>query len=554
MDDPSSIVPAGHSVGQGGVEVVERGICYSATENPTIANSKVVVNKGLGSFSATLSGLQDGTKYYVRAYAINQKGVVYGDEVIFETLSRFVDLGLSVKWATCNIGANKPEEYGDYFAWGEVTPQSNYDWSTYKYCKGTRSTLTKYCFDSSDGYNGFKDDNVVLDLGDDAAYVNWGNCRMPTKAELDELQDKCTWTWFTQNGVSGYLIVGPNGNSIFLPAGGVKGNNTSAYVNEGIVYWSSCLFYNSSSATVLQDRSLPIEHTVTRSFGKTVRAVQEKTEQSGVNRCVISVYSNIAKVQDIVSGSGTYEVGAQVELTAQYYLGEAYIFVKWSDGNTDLNRVVTASKDAIYVAEYTRCLRYNGHSYVDLGLSVKWATCNVGATKPEEYGDYFAWGETQPKEKYDWTTYKYCKGTEITLTKYCGNSSYGNNGFTDNKIVLDPEDDAATANWEGVWRMPTKAEFDELQNKCTWVWIKVNGVDGYRIIGLNGNSIFLPAAGLMVGGTLTDVGSDGFYWSSSLRTDNSLYAYGVYFYSDDVYWSYNVDARYYGFAVRPVCQ
>jgi hypothetical protein len=134
------------------------------------------------------------------------------------------------------------------------------------------------------------------------------------------------------------------------------------------------------------------------------------------------------------------------------------------------------------------------HEYVDLGLSVKWATCNVGATKPEEYGDYFAWGETTPKDAYDWSTYKWCNGGPSTQTKYCTNSSYGT---VDNKTTLDLSDDAACANWGGSWRMPTRAEQDELRNNCTWTWTTQNGVNGYKVTGTNGNSIFLPAAGYL---------------------------------------------------------
>ena len=94
----------------------------------------------------------------------------------------------------------------------------------------------------------------------------------------------------------------------------------------------------------------------------------------------------------------------------------------------------------------------NGYGYVDLGLSVKWATCNVGANNPEDYGDYFAWGETTTKDTYNLSTYKWCNGSYSTLTKYCNNSSYGNNGFTDNKTQLELSDDAARANWGGSWR------------------------------------------------------------------------------------------------------
>ncbi len=194
----------------------------------------------------------------------------------------------------------------------------------------------------------------------------------------------------------------------------------------------------------------------------------------------------------------------------------------------------------------------NNHEYVDLGLSVKWATCNVGANSPEEYGDYFAWGETEPKSTYDWSTYKWCNGSYNTQTKYNTNSSYGT---VDNKTTLDLSDDAARANWGGSWRMPTKAEQDELRTECTWTWTTENGVNGYRVTsnkaGYTDKSIFLPAADYRSGSSLSNAGSYGYYGSSSLNTDDPNGAYVLYFRSGYVYW-YNRN-RYYGHSVRPVC-
>lgn len=158
------------------------------------------------------------------------------------------------------------------------------------------------------------------------------------------------------------------------------------------------------------------------------------------------------------------------------------------------------------------------HEYVDLGLSVKWATCNVGATKPEEYGDYFAWGETEPKEMYDWSTYKWCNGSETTLTKYCTDGSYGT---VDNKTQLELSDDAAHANWGDSWRMPTDSELTELREQCTWTWTTQNGVNGCKVTSKsNGNSIFLPAAGYYYDSLLGSVGIGGICWSSSLYADS----------------------------------
>ena len=226
----------------------------------------------------------------------------------------------------------------------------------------------------------------------------------------------------------------------------------------------------------------------------------------------------------------------------------------------DVGREVAAGRDRRIeydvILDYVDGLRSDNISFiiisgpqaVDLGLSVKWASCNVGATKPEEYGDYFAWGEVKPKGVYSWKTYKYSKGPYNTLTKYNPYSSYGR---VDNKSTLEAQDDAATVNWDGAWRMPTKEEQDELRTKCKSVWTKLNGVNGYKVIGPNGNSIFLPAAGFMIGSGLCGAGSSGYYWSSSLNADDPSDAYFVYFLSVYVYWSRN--PRYYGQSVRPVC-
>ena len=184
----------------------------------------------------------------------------------------------------------------------------------------------------------------------------------------------------------------------------------------------------------------------------------------------------------------------------------------------------------------------NGHEYVDLGLpsGTLWATCNVGATTPEGYGNYFAWGETEPKTSYNWSTYKYWKTDYVQLTKYCSNSSYGYNGFTDNLTVLQPSDDAATANWGSGWCMPTMEQWDELFQNTTYTWTTQNGVSGRLFTASNGRSLFLPAAGFLWDDKLLFVGSDGDYWSSSLNTDCPYDAWNFYFDSG----SYDVDGCY----------
>lgn len=195
---------------------------------------------------------------------------------------------------------------------------------------------------------------------------------------------------------------------------------------------------------------------------------------------------------------------------------------------------------------------HNGHALVDLGLSVKWATCNVGATKPEEYGGYYAWGETEEKNNYDWDTYKYSyiEQARLCVSKYCLNEEYGS---VDNKTTLDASDDVASVKWGGSWRMPTSEEMQELREKCKWEGDVLNGVSGVRFTGPNGNSIFLPAAGYRGGNGHGDVGPNGFYWSASLGVYDCYDALFLYFHYDGSHFLYGY-GRYGGLSVRPVCE
>ena len=205
--------------------------------------------------------------------------------------------------------------------------------------------------------------------------------------------------------------------------------------------------------------------------------------------------------------------------------------------------------------------------YVDLGLpsGLKWAKCNLGASKPSDYGDYYSWGETAPKADYDWPTYKWMqagKSNSNYITKYTVADGqtwgiwYDSSGafIGDNKTVLAAADDAATANLGSPWRMPTADEIQELIDNCTWIWTTQDGVNGYQVDGPNGNAIFLPAAGYYKGTMRYERGS-GYYWSSSLHTDlsffaSSEYACGLYFESGGHvgYCSF----RNLGYSIRPV--
>ncbi len=199
---------------------------------------------------------------------------------------------------------------------------------------------------------------------------------------------------------------------------------------------------------------------------------------------------------------------------------------------------------------------YNGHEYIDLGLSVKWASCNIGANKPEECGNYYAWGETATKEKYDWTSYKYCDGTYYTMNKYCTSSGYGK---VDGMSTLDISDDVSHEVWGGEWRLPSSDDIYELHNKCKWNWTdnyNGTGIAGFvvtsQVTGYTDRSIFLPAAGCRNGESLLRKGSLGLYWANSLWPSISYGATTLYFTAYGI--ETDLSYRNYGVPVRAVCK
>ena len=226
-------------------EIEERGFCWATEPQPTIAgthhNCGGDTGVGTSTFSHNISNLQDDATYYFRAYIKTNFGVIYGEEKSFKTNSitgtingrEWIDLGLpsGLKWATCNVGASSPEDYGDYFAWGETETKSEY----------TESNSLTYGLTISGLHSqGYIDVGGNLTPSHDAATANWGGSwRMPTEDEIKELIDECTWTWTTQGGVKGYKVTGPNGNHIFLPVAGYRSGSSLYYAGEYGYYWSS---------------------------------------------------------------------------------------------------------------------------------------------------------------------------------------------------------------------------------------------------------------------------------------------------------------------------
>ena len=522
---------------------------YKANESAELISSKsVTIKRGVyGSIANADAGLTFGSDNTENGY-------------------EYVDLGLpsGLKWATCNVGATKPEEYGDYFAWGETEPKSATNTSTmYKWYNGYYNKITKYCAKSSywDG-SGQMDNKTVLDLEDDAAHVNWGgNWRMPTDKECAELIDNCTWTWtsdYNGTGIAGRIGTASNGNSIFLPAAGCWHFDDIYLAGSSGGCWSSSLYpaYSAEAWYVNSFYSVDITlGTGSRDDGQSIRPV----------------YGNFISVSSIHLNESELELnnGESAQLCATVSPSNASApDVRWvsdnkgvvsvnQEGNLTTNSVGTAtitvySSNGLNASCVVKVL--STPKAVDLGLSVKWASFNLGATRPEEYGEYFAWGETMPKTDYSWSTYKWCNGDKNKLTKYCPSDKadfWDGSGSPDNKTVLDLEDDAAHVILGGSWRLPTEADWRELWNNCTCTMTSVwyNGVTiyGQLVEASNGNSIFLPEAGEYDGTDLKHAGSGGSYWFSSISPSYPFGAF-LYTFSSDM----SINHRYYGVSIRPV--
>ena len=535
-----------------------------------------VRGKGKGSCIITCRAT-DGSNVYAECRVIvgeTPHGSLNGRE--------WVDLKLpsQTKWANYNIGAHSPEEYGYYFAWGETTTKDEYNWHNYYFSHDGSSTLmTKYV--SSATY-GTIDNLTLLERADDAASVLWGaSWQMPTADQWRELYDdeNTTYEWTSVNGCEGIMFTSiRNGESIFFPAAGYHQEEKAAGFGSSCHYWTRTLNKsNNSKATrffMNSNVSPQMNSEYGRNYGFPVRAV--------LAQGIIIPTQYVTNIT-LSASSLSLQVGKAKAITATVLPANADIQeVTWESSDVNVADV-TPSGRVVGVANGTctiTCRATDGsdvfaeclvtvaaggtdtgtHESVDLGLpsGTLWATCNIGANAPEEYGDYFAWGETTPKGTYAWNTYKWCNGTSNSITKYCFQSNNGYNGYTDTLIELQPEDDAAVANWGEDWQMPSNEQCVELCNRkyTTVTWTTQNGVSGLLVTSLsNGNTIFLPAGGFLADeGGSSAPGIAGNFWSRTLTKNNtgdSWQARGIYFNEEESFYT-GMGVRLRGFSVRPV--
>jgi uncharacterized protein (TIGR02145 family) len=474
----SSAVCGGKITSDGYSEITECGICYSKSTEPTIDDKKVVCKQDdNGEFSAELAGLVEGTAYHVRAYAVNVKGVAYGEDYRFSTKST------TIPTVTTNVVTDITTSSA--VCGGKIVSDGYSEITECGICYSTSADPT------------IDDKKVVCEQNDNGEF----------SAELTGLSENTTYyvrayainakgtaygeeRSFTTVAITLPTVVTLEPTDILRGSAVCSGKIT----NDGNSEILACgICYSTSDTPTISDN------------------VVAATNNSTNFTCTLSG----------LSAGTTYYVRAYATNVGGTEYGETVMFE-----TTD-------------------------YAWVDLGLpsGLKWATCNVGATKPEEYGNYYAWGETAIKTTYSGATYLFSNDGCNTFTKYNTDDSYGT---IDNKTVLEAADDAATQNWGENWHTPTYDEWTELYSTCTWSLTVQSGVSGYVVKATNGNYIFLPLAGYYSSSGSYNKSSYGYYWSSSISKSKPNCAWNMQLQKSDATHYRCTNLRCKGLSIRPV--
>lgn len=473
-------------VSDGGASVTDRGVAYDIYPNPKASGTRCKAGTGTGKYSCTLTNLEDNKKYYVRAYAKNEVGIEYGKQITFITVKELFPPKVST------------DEITDILA--------------------TSATVTGTIV--SDGGIDITECGIVYSTSEEPTISN----------------DKVTVEEKTE--VFRCELIGLQEQTTYYVR--------SYAVNEKGVAYGEEKSFTTHEVTIPDVKTSSIDNVTYTSASVNVDIIHDG--YATITECGVcystSQNPTIVNFKKVSKNNvvGAFDCNISNLTPATTYYVRAY---------------ATNSKGTAYgeQIEFTT----KAHIYVDLGLSVKWATYNVGAEKPEQSGDYFSWAGTNVRKEY--SIYYDCPyiafgGYMAFYFKYCTQPPMGS---PDNKTTLEPQDDAAHVNWGGNWRMPTKEEWNELKNNCTWTSVTQNGKKGYTITSTsNGNSIFLPAVGYMTDEDLEHA-DKGYYWSSTLRSYSSSnngtddYAYILYFSPSAGEIKMNTLERYRGLPVRAVC-
>ena len=551
---PTTAVCGGNISSSGGLPIMERGVCWSTSQNPTTNDAKTTDGTDIGNFTSNITGLTDGTTYYVRAYATNEMGTAYGEEKRFLTTSKptvttYPVTEISGTSAVCggnvtSTGSSAIVARGVCWAthynptieddktFDSVDTGSLFTSNITGLTEGTTYYVRAYAT-NGDGTSYGEErvfrtlslpvvstnavtnisygtatcgGNVSLDGGVSvtARGVCWSTSQNPTINDSKTIDGSGTGS-FTSN------ITGLAGGTTYYVRAYATNNIGTAYGETKQFVAINLPTVQTNSATNVTTSGATISGNVISDGGSNV------TSRGFVYGTTINNMS-----QNIQNGSG---LGTYTSIPTGLAPGTTYYYKAYAT-----NSAGTSYGEIKQFTTISTTGTLNGHSWVDLGLpsGTRWATCNIGASTSTAYGNYYAWGETSTKSNY----------TEVNYT------------YTGNPTTLPSSADAATANWGTGWRMPTQTEMQELIDNCTVTWTTQNGVNGRLFTGTNGNSIFLPAAGYRLDSELYGAGSNGVYWSSSLYSGNRAWVLGFYSGSYGV----NYDYRDYGQSVRAVCE
>ena len=437
-----------------------------------------------------------------------------------------VDLGLPVKFLNHNMGAFAPEEYGGYYAYGEIEDKGNY----------TSGNYTNQNTPSADIAN------IRLTDKDVAHMRLGGNFSIPTSAEFNMLVDSCTWTWQGSfNGKPGYKITGKNGNTLFMPAAGYRNGTSNNELNSRGLYRTSQLiasgekknwylnFYSNSRSVPqsgddiwLGESIRPVVSSgVTMTDGTLVQVMTDSVQWLPASPKTATLFGTVygiskaktpVEIGFVAGAKDTITIATGIILKSATTTTNGKYLANFAMPKDTCYYIRAYAKDQDGNIEYGNVLQF-GRAYVDLGLSVKWANMNIGAVRPEQDGGYYAWGETATKATYTESSNRWYENSTWLMP---------DDGQRDDQAT---RNDVAAKNWKGVWMLPNDAELVELKDNCTFTLSTLNGVRGYVIkSNINQNSIFMPISGYYNKGDMTSYQSKSYFQSSQMQSARSDYS------------------------------
>ena len=564
----TTAVAGGNVTSDGGAEVTARGVCWSTSQEPTVEGEHTTDGAGTGEYQSNLSGLTANTTYYVRAYATNIEGTAYGEEISFTTLEEHIVVEPTVVTVSVSEVTETTAVTG-----GNVTSDGGGEVSARGVCWSTSQEPTVEGSHTTDGTGTGEFVSNLTDLNDNTTYyvrayatneqgTSYGEQMSFTTVKHIDLPEVTTvepteiaitsaktggnvisdgGSEVTAKGVCWSTSQNPTLSDSFSTDGIGLGEylsiingltiNTTYYVRAYATNEAGTAYGEEFSFTTLCDLPTVITTAITNVEITTAKGGGNVTADGGAEvtargLCWATHLEPTIEDSFLVEGAGLGEFTCDItglNENTRYYV-RAYATNSVGTAYGSVTTLKTNDDGTIA-----------GIEYVDLGLSVKWAPFNIGATSPTECGDYFAWGEIETKTEY----------TEANSLTH---------GIYMEDIGGNPQYDAARAIWGSTWRLPSREEIEEIVAECTWEWTSVDGMNGCKITGPNGNHIFVPAAGCYIGAELKMLGQNGMYHSYKMCGDYVNFSYGFHFGEGSDNYQLDWLYRAYGRSIRPVTE